>query len=164
MAGAPARLEIARIGRAHGLRGEVHVWPVTDRDERFQPGARATVGARELVVAGARRQGDHWVVRFEGVDDRSAAEALNGGVLTAEPLGPLPSGEYWVHELVGCSVVDQLGVERGVVEAVLEIPAHDLLVLDDGALVPMVFVRSVLDGVISVEVPAGLFGEADGEN
>ena len=159
MAGAPARLEIARIGRAHGLRGEVHVWPVTDRDERFQPGATAMVGARELVVASARRQGDHWVVRYEGVDDRTAAEALNGGVLTAEPLGPLPEGEFWVHELVGCTVRDQHGVDRGVVEAVQENPAHDLLVLADGALVPMVFVRTVVDRVITIDAPDGLFGE-----
>lgn len=156
---AAPRLEIARIGKAHGLRGDVHVWPITDRDERFAPGARSFVGSRELVVAQARRQSDHWVVRFEGVDDRSAAEALNGGVLMAEPLGPLPEGEFWVHELVGQSVRDQHGIVRGIVEAVQENPAHDLLVLDTGALVPMVFVRETADGVISIDVPDGLFDE-----
>ena len=156
---AAPRLEIARIGKAHGLRGDVHVWPVTDRDERFASGARSYVGSRELVVANARRQSDHWVVHFEGVDDRNAAEALNGGVMMGDPLGELPEGEFWVHELVGLHVRDQHGIDRGVVDAVQENPAHDLLVLDTGALVPMVFVRETRDGVIMIDVPDGLFDE-----
>lgn len=159
MAGEPARLEIARVGRPHGLRGDVHVWPISDRDERFVVGAHAFLGQREVVIAASRKQADHWVVRFEGVDDRNGAEALNGGVLKAEPLGPLPEGEFWVHELVGCAVRDQHGVDRGSVAAVQENPAHDLLVLDSGALVPMVFVREMVDGVVQVDVPDGLFDE-----
>lgn len=164
MAGTPAPLEIARIGKAHGLRGEVHVWPISNRPERFAPGAQAMLDDRELVVATARRQADHWVVHFEGVDDRSAAELLTGGVLVAAPLGSLPEDEFWVHELIGCSVRDQHGVERGVVEALEENPAHDLLVLTTGALVPMVFVREVRDGVITVDVPEGLFPEPEHED
>jgi 16S rRNA processing protein RimM len=159
VAGTPAHLEIARIGKPHGLRGEVHVWPITDRDERFAPGARAQLGDRELVVVRARRQGDHWVVLYEGVEDRTAAVRLNGGVLTAEPLGPLPEGEFWIHELIGCTVRDQHGIDRGVVEAVQENPAHDLLVLDSGALVPITFLRTKDAGAIVVDVPDGLFEE-----
>lgn len=158
---APERLQIARIGRAHGLRGEVHVWPITDRSERFAVGAQSYVRDRVLTIATARPVDDHWLIRFEGVDDRSAAEALNGGVLEAEPLGPLPEGEYWVHELIGMSVRDQHGIDRGVVDAVQENPAHPLLVLSSGALVPMVFVRATSDNIIDVEVPVGLFADEE---
>lgn len=161
MAGTPARLEIARIGRAHGLRGEVHVWPITDRDERFVAGAQSFIDDRPMTIATVRRQADHWLVHFVGVDDRNAAQALNGAVLTADPLGPLPEGEYWIHELIGQQLEDQHGVARGTVEAVQENPAHDLLVLADGTLVPMTFVVEVRDGVIRVDVPDGLFEEVD---
>jgi 16S rRNA processing protein RimM len=160
----PERLQIARVGRAHGLRGEVHVWPITDREERFAPGARAFLRQREMVIAAVRPMDGHWLIRFEGVDDRNAAEALNGGVLEAEPLGPLPEGEYWVHELIGRRVRDQHGREHGRVEAVQDNPAHALLVLESGALVPMVFVRTTQDDVIDVDVPEGLFEVIDDAN
>ncbi|MEZ5237148.1 MAG: PRC-barrel domain-containing protein, partial [Acidimicrobiales bacterium] len=66
-------------------------------------------------------------------------------------------GELYVHELIGCRVVDQDGVDRGLVVSVEANPAADLLVLEDQALVPLNFVVDVADGRISVDVPAGLF-------
>ena len=75
--------------------------------------------------------------------------------LQAEPLED--SDELFVHQLVGCRVVDQDGVDRGTVTAVEANPASDLLVLTGGALVPLTFVASVDGAVISVDVPAGLF-------
>ena len=67
-------------------------------------------------------------------------------MLTAPPLGDLPDGEYWVHELVGSVLVDLDGVEHGNVAHVEANPASDILVLDDGGMVPVVFVRSVEPG------------------
>jgi 16S rRNA processing protein RimM len=82
-------------------------------------------------------------------------------VLAAEPLaadaGELTDGEFWVHELVGSRVVDRAGVGRGSVIAVEANPAHDLLVLDGGALVPMVFVVEQRDGEVVIDPPDGLF-------
>jgi 16S rRNA processing protein RimM len=66
-------------------------------------------------------------------------------------------GEYWVHELVGATVVDRAGADLGRVVAVEDNPAHDLLVLDGGALVPMVFLVEHRDGRVVVDVPDGLF-------
>ncbi len=98
-------------------------------------------------------------MKFDGVDDRSSAEALKGTLLTAEPLtaaAPLADGEFWVHELIGSSVVDTAGNTLGTVVGVEANPAHDLLVLDTDALVPMVFVVERVDGVVVVDPPAGL--------
>jgi 16S rRNA processing protein RimM len=107
-------------------------------------------------VASSRPHQDRWLVLFDGVTGREAAEALRGLVLRAEPLDD--PDELWVHELIGCRVVDHDGTERGTVEAVQDNPAADLLVLDSGALVPVVFlVGPPRDGVVRVEVPDGLF-------
>jgi 16S rRNA processing protein RimM len=164
------RLTIGRIGRAHGLRGEVAVTYSSNRPERHAPGAVCFAGDRELVVASARPHQGKVLVRFEGVSDRTAAEALQGRELTAEPLGgdvELDDDEFWIHELVGARVVDRAGTDLGTVTAVEANPAHDLLVLSGGALVPMVFVveqrvqdRDERDDevrVVVVDPPEGLF-------
>jgi 16S rRNA processing protein RimM len=138
------------------LHGEVVVAPITNREERFRAGAELYVGERVYVVASARRHQGRWLVRFAGVDDRAGAEALRNRVLTAEPLGAAPEGELWVHELIGASVRDRAGARLGQVVAVEANPAHDLLVLDTGALVPIVFVVDAQPGTVVVDVPEGL--------
>lgn len=153
---APARLEIGRVGRAHGLRGEVAVSLTSDRAERLAPGAQLLADDRPVVVASARPHQQRVLVRFEGVEDRTAAEALQGAVLRAEAL-PSEADELWVHELVGAIVCDPTGAELGVVEAVEANPASDLLVLDGDRLVPLTFVVAHEPGRITVEVPEGLF-------
>jgi 16S rRNA processing protein RimM len=147
---------VGRIGRAHGLRGEVTVTASSNRDERFTPGSKLWAGERGLRIDAARRHQDRWLVHFEGVDDRDAAEALRGMTLTGEPLGPLPEDERWVHELIGAEVRDRAGNRLGVVAAVEPNPAHDLLVLEDGTLLPVVFVVEESPGVVVVDPPPGL--------
>jgi 16S rRNA processing protein RimM len=151
------RLEVGRIGRAHGLRGDVVVTPVSNVPERFAVGSTLWVDDRPLVIASSRPNQHRFVVRFDGVDDRNGADALRGKLVEAEPLGDAPEGELWIHELIGADVRDRAGAELGRVVAVEANPAHDLLVLDGGALVPMVFVVSLDSGVVVVDPPEGLF-------
>jgi 16S rRNA processing protein RimM len=158
--GADERLVVGRIGRAHGLRGEVAVRFTSNRPERAAPGAVLYVGDRELVIATSRPHQDRVLVHFEGVEDRTAAEALQGLELSALPLGDevqLADDELWIHDVVGAEVQDRAGATVGRVIAVEANPAHDLLVLDGGALVPMVFVVEQRDGVVVIDPPEGLF-------
>ncbi len=150
--------EIGRIGRAHGVRGAVYVTLITDRTERLDPQARVCAGTRWLTVAASRPQSHRWLVEFDGVTDRNAAEQLTGRILLASPL-PQESGgdDLWVHDLIGSRVVETGGVERGSCTAVLANPANDLLELDGGWLVPVTFVVSYADGVITIDPPDGLF-------
>ena len=154
--GGGARLEVGRIGRAHGLRGEVVVTPVSNIAQRFAPGSTLWVDGRAYVIASARPNQHRFVVRFEGVDDRDTADALRSKIVEAERLAEPPEGELWVHELIGSEVRDRSGAQIGRVVAVEANPAHDLLVLDGGALVPMVFVVEHEPGVVVVDLPDGL--------
>lgn len=154
----PARLEVGRIGRAHGLRGEVAVTLSSDRTERVAVGSRLDAGERTLTVAAARPHQGRWLVRFEEVADRTDAESLRGEVLRAEPLEGIDD-VLWVHELVGAEVRDPHGTRIGPVLAVEDNPASDLLVVDhDGreVLVPTVFVVSHDAGVVVIDPPDGL--------
>ena len=161
MTPAPGELEIARIGGAHGVRGEVSVTFVSNRPERTEPGSVLRAGDRTLEIASARAHHDKWLVRFEGIDDRAAAEELRGLVLTARPIARAHDDdrdEYWVHELIGSEVVDATGAMLGRVDSVEANPAHDLLVLDTGALIPLTFIveRGERDRLIIVDLPEGL--------
>src|SRR5262249_59409450 len=84
--GAGGRLEVGRVGRAHGLRGEVNVRFTSNRPERSEPGAVLYAGDRTLVVSSARPHRGAMLVRFEAVEDRATAERLQGQTLTADPL------------------------------------------------------------------------------
>jgi 16S rRNA processing protein RimM len=149
-------LDVGRIAKAHGLRGEVNVVLTTERLERLAPGAVLHTRRGVLEVASSRpHQGGH-LVSFVGVADRTAAEALRGLVLQAEPLDD--PDELWVHQLVGRTVVEVDGTARGTVTALEVNPASDLLVLDSGALVPLRFVVDDSDpDRLVVDVPEGLF-------
>ncbi|MBI2168589.1 MAG: ribosome maturation factor RimM [Actinobacteria bacterium] len=142
------------------MRGQVVVEPITNRRERFQPGARHYApDDRVLVVEHARAQKGRWVVTYSGVTDRDGAEALRGVRLAGDPIDVLDAGEMWVHELIGAEVVELSGTSRGRVVEVEANPAHDILVLESGALVPVVFVRASEPGRIVVDVPDGIFDE-----
>lgn len=150
------RLDVGRVGRPHGLRGEVTVVAHDARDERFEPGAQLFAGDRPVTVASARRHRQGWLVRFVGVEDRDGAEELRGCVLSGEPI-PGPDRELRsAHALVGASVRTSAGRGLGTVTAVEPNPAHDLLVLDSGLLVPLPFVVEADESTVTVELPEGL--------
>lgn len=153
-------LEVGRVDKAHGLRGEVVVALTTDRTERVAPGARLWVGDVEREVLRSGPHQHRWIVAFVGVDGREEAEALRGLVLSAPPV-EADEGSMWVHELVGAEVALPDGTVAGRVEAVQDNPAHELLVLDSGALVPVVFVTdpSGLPARVVVDPPEGLLDD-----
>lgn len=151
-------LEVGRIGKPHGVRGDLFLTLTSDVEERHTPGAVFTVadgqGFRELTVTTSRLQNGRWVVHFEGIDDRNDAEKLTNKFLYAAPLED--DDALWVHELIGSRVVDVDGTEWGTCSGVLHNPAHDLLEIDGLLLVPMPFVKSHVDGVTTIDPPKGL--------
>ncbi|HZQ27205.1 MAG TPA: ribosome maturation factor RimM [Acidimicrobiales bacterium] len=148
-------LEVGRIAKPHGLKGEVVVDLVTNRTERVDPGSVLSTERGDLTVERSSPFQGRWIVAFAGVHTREQADELRGTVLSAEPL-PTTDDGLWVHELIGSAVVDTTGAELGRVDAVQANPASDLLVLDGGGLVPLRFVVSTEPGRVMVDVPPGL--------
>ncbi|HZU79883.1 MAG TPA: hypothetical protein VE991_08195 [Acidimicrobiales bacterium] len=146
---------MGRVVRPHGLRGEVVVDLLSNRDERHRAGARFLTAAGPLEVTAARPFQHRWLMVFAGVESREAAEALRGAELRAEPLHD--DDALWVDELVGSEVVlASDGAVVGTVVAVVANPAADLLELDGGRLVPATFVVGHGSGRVVVDPPAGL--------
>lgn len=148
-------LQVGRIVKPHGIRGEVIVELITDRSERVAAGSVLQSDRGPMKILYSSSHQGRWIVAFDGVLDRNGAEALRGVVLSAEPLADPDA--LWVHELIGSSVVDVSGAALGTVAAVEANPASDLLVLEDGALIPLHFVVDHQAGRVTVDPPEGLF-------
>ncbi len=152
---------MGRVGRPHGVRGELTVEVRTDDpDARFAPGTVLRTDPPErgpLTVTDVHPRSGGLVVAFAGVGDRESAEALRGTVLVvdSDSLPPLDATDEWYdHDLVGLAVLDPAGAAVGTVADVVHSPGAELLVVrsDDGRehLVP--FVRQL---VPEVDVPGG---------
>jgi 16S rRNA processing protein RimM len=164
---------VARLGRPHGLRGELSVEVRTDSPaRRFVPGAVFTTepGRRALTLRGVRDAGGRLLLTFAGVTTRDAAEALRDVVLLAEvPDAEDEEDDAWpVSRLVGLRAVTVDGRDVGTVVGIEHLPAQDLLVVEqaDGrrSLVPFVAAIvpevDVAGGRVLLDPPGGLL---DGE-
>ena len=158
----PGLLEIGTIRRAHGIRGQVSVELATDRLERVQPGARWWARDGWLTVETASPHHDRWLATLREITDRAAAQRYTNAPIFAEPVDDPEA--LWVHQLIGSSVVEVSGRERGRCVAVVANPASDLLELDNGALVPVAFVVRQVDERIVIDPPEGLFEDNDADD
>ena len=161
---------VGRIARAHGIRGQVIIDPATDfPDERFKPGSVLHVCrdgiVESVIVESVRFHRGRPIVGLGGIETMNAAETFAGFELRVniDALQPLPTGAYYHHDLIGCSVSTAAGETIGRVKGVEGEGTGSRLVVERGAgvvLIPMV------DGIctqidvagrrIVVEPPEGL--------
>lgn len=126
-----------RIGRPHGVHGEVRVDPMGGLPRGLEGYSRFYVGKAGQVhpveIASHRPQGRHLLVRFAGVDSPEAARALGQQTLYVErdEMPPLGEDEYYHADLIDCRVVGEGGEELGRVVDVLSTGAADVLVVAD---------------------------------
>jgi 16S rRNA processing protein RimM len=147
------QLVVARVGRAHGIKGEVTVEVRTDEPElRLAPGAvlaTEPASAGPLTIETGRVHSGRLLLRFEGVRDRNGAEGLRNTLLIAE-IDPdeLPEGEdeYYDHQLIDLDVVDTEGVEVGRITEISHLPSQDLFIVErpDGTEVLIPFVEEIV--------------------
>ena len=125
------RIALAAIAGAHGVKGELRLKLFSDSVESLSRHRRLVVGGveRRLLFV---RDTKNPVARFEGVDDRSAAESLRGALIEVDrsALPPLEDGEYYHADLIGLSAVDGDGRKVGIVTAVENYGAGDLLEIE----------------------------------
>jgi 16S rRNA processing protein RimM len=164
---------VGRVGKAHGVRGEVSVEVRSDEpDQRFFAGAVLTLRSRHpglpplVTIETLRRHQDRLLVKFREVPDRDAAEATRGALLYVDvPAGESPDDpeEFYDHQLVGLAVEDTAGTAIGVLTEVLHNASQDLLVIrsGEGAEGRDVLVPFVTALVPTVDVAAGRIVVAD---
>ena len=152
------RIALAAVAGAHGVKGELRLKLFSDGVESLSRHQKLHVGGVERRLLSIRDSGKMAVARFEGIADRSAAEALRGSLVDVErsALPPLEEGEYYHADLVGLSVVDSGGSTVGTVTAVENYGAGDLLEIEsaDGkrSLIPYrEGIADLVDGRVVIE-------------
>jgi len=157
-------LNVGKVVNTHGIRGELKVWPHTDFPSvRFKKGSRLLLRSPEtgetipVVVEGAREQKSLFLLKFKGYDDINQVEKYKGWELKvgAEERVPLEEGEYYVRDIVGCTVVTEEGQELGTITEVLYPGANDVWVVKrpNGKELLLPVIGEV---VLEVDVPARL--------
>ena len=165
---------VGQIGAAHGIRGEVRVKSFTAPADAIADYGPLTATDRKgrstvLTVDRLRDQGNVLVVKFVEVADRTAAEALNGTTLAVDRSAlPEPEDEetFYHADLIGLPAVDADGTVHGVVVAIQDFGAGDLLEIapEGGKSVYLPFTKAfaptidLAQGRIVIAPPEGLFG------
>lgn len=123
------RVALAAIAGAHGVKGEVRLKLFCESVDSLAAHDRLYVGGVERRLLAVRDGGKTAVARFEGVEDRSAVEALRGSLIEVDrsQLPALEEGEYYHADLVGLAAIDRNGTRVGVIAAVENYGAGDLL-------------------------------------
>jgi 16S rRNA processing protein RimM len=169
------QVTVGRIGRPHGIRGDVVVGVRTDEPElRFARGSRLDTDPADLgplTVAATKWHSGELLVRFEGIGDRNAAAELRGTWLTVDSATIAPPedpDEFRDADLVGLSVRTVDGTQVGTVQDVLH-SGQDVLVIKsaDGREVMVPFVKPLVPdvdipaGVLTIDPPEGLLNVED---
>jgi 16S rRNA processing protein RimM len=152
------RIALAAVAGAHGVKGEVRLKLFSDSAASLSAHKKLYVGGAERRLVAIRDSGKTAVARFDGIDDRSAAEALRGSLVEVErsTLPPLEEGEYYHVDLIGLPAVDAQGSAVGTVVAVENYGAGDLLEIEGGngkrSLIPFkAGIADLVDGQIVLD-------------
>jgi 16S rRNA processing protein RimM len=162
---------IARIGAAHGVRGQVKLWTFTeDPLAVMQYGSLATKdGTRSFEIATAREAKDHLVATLKGVATREEAERLNGIELyvARDKLPATDDDEYYHADLIGLAAVNAAGEPLGRVLAIHNFGAGDIIEIapPHGTTMLLPFTNAVVPtvdlagGRVVIELPAEVEGD-----
>jgi 16S rRNA processing protein RimM len=125
------RICVAQIGAAHGIRGEVRLRSFTEDPmaiTSYGP-LQSEDGTRRFEIEALRPSKDHFVARFKGISDRNAAEALTNLKLyiSRDKLPPAAEGEFYHADLVGLAAVTPGGASLGIVTAIHNFGAGDVI-------------------------------------
>jgi len=131
--GEPVYLAVGKLRRPHGVRGEILMDVLTDFPERLQPGLQVYVGEsrQPWLLHGCRKSSRALLVSFKEVTNPEEASKLRNELLyvRADEIPALPEGEYYHHQILGMSVVNDTGLLLGKVVEILETGANDVCVV-----------------------------------
>lgn len=135
----PRYVSVGKIRSPHGLDGSVKVVSLTDIKERFEPATKFFLSPpltflSSLTVEKVKGKGDILYIKFKEVKTRKLAEALKGRYLQIpqSQIPQLPSGVYWIYEIIGLKCYTLEGKYLGEVKEVLKTKSNDVYVVKKG--------------------------------
>jgi len=147
-------IRVGQVAGAYGLHGAVKVIPLTDFEDRFDPGARLMLDGSAHHVEWSREGQPGLVVKLKGIENRTMAELFRGHYLEVpdEEMRALEAGRFYHRQVVGLTAVTSAGTRLGVIQEVLERPANDVWVSRDGVVEHLIPATS--DAIVQVDLSA----------
>lgn len=126
-----ARVEVGRLGAAHGVRGWLRVQSYTDPPQRLFEWQRWFVGGREMKVIEVRPQGDGWIALLDGLTERNGASLLTGQMISVsrDLLPPTEGREHYRDDLLGFEARNLEGALLGQVDHFVDTPGNAVMVI-----------------------------------
>lgn len=157
----PEFVSIGIIARAHGVRGEVQIIPMTDDLQQFKTFKQIYLmmdkRERKLInIERARIQNDKVILKFEGIDNRTDAAALKDTQIDKrfDPSAPLLPDEYYIFDLIGLAVKTTENQLLGEIAEVLTFPASDVYVVQNGT--EEYLIPAIKDVIKQIDLEAGI--------
>jgi 16S rRNA processing protein RimM len=129
-------LAVGTLRRSHGIRGDILMDVMTDFPDRLKPGTYLYAGDKKqpLKITRRRPHNDGLILGFEGINnaEQTAKYRAQTVYVFAEDRPALPEGEYYHHQVLGLTVVDEAGVVLGTLTEIIETGANDVYVVSDG--------------------------------
>jgi 16S rRNA processing protein RimM len=152
---------VGQVAGPYGVEGAVKVIPLTDFEDRFDPGASMMLEGFAREVEWSRPGHPGLVVKLRGIDNRTMAELFRGRYLEIpdHDVRPLAEGRFYHHQVVGLAVLTSSGRALGTIAEVLERPANDVWVSREGVVEHLI--PATKDAVVEVDVNAGRVVVAD---
>jgi 16S rRNA processing protein RimM len=172
----PSQICVARIGAAHGVRGQVKLWTFTEDPFAVKEyGPLSTKdGSRQFEVTHVREARDHLVATLKGIATRNDAERLNGIELyvSRDKLPATEDDEYYHADLIGLAAVTAADESLGRVIAIHNFGAGDIIEIapPQGSTLLLPFTNAVVPtvdlagGRVVIDLPQEINGEAEGED
>jgi len=156
--GEPVFLAVGRLGRPHGIHGDLPLEVLTDFPERLKPGVWVFTGPdhRRMRMVRSRQHAAGLLVAFEGISTPEQAAGLRNQLVfvLAEDRPPLDEGEYYHHQLLGLQIVVEGGEAIGRLAEILETGANDVYVVRSPAGAE-VLLPAIDEVILDVDLPAG---------
>lgn len=145
-------IRVGQVMGAYGVDGAVKVMPLTDFEDRFAPGACLMLEDAERRVQWSRPGHPGLVVKLQGIDNRAMAELFRSRYLEIpdDAVRELEPGRFYHHQVVGLAAVTSSGQVLGTITEVLERPANDVWVSQDGVIEHLI--PATKDAVIEVDL------------
>jgi 16S rRNA processing protein RimM len=146
-----AWLRAGRVGRPHGLDGSFYV--TEPKPQLLQTGRNVTLRGQAVRITGRKGTNDRPILLLEGIDHRSAAQALRGEQLLAarDEAPPLAEDEWWEDDLEGCTVRSR-GRVVGTVRRLVALPSCEALDVERSGALPALLVPLVSEAVCGVDI------------
>ena len=154
-------IRVGQVMGAYGLDGAVKVMPLTDFQDRFDPGASLLLDGCARSVEWSREGQPGLVVKLDGIDSRTMAELFRGRYLEVpdHEMRSLETGTFYHRQVVGLAAVTSSGQRLGVIAEVLERPANDVWVSREGSTEHLI--PATRDAIVSVDLQSGRVVVAD---